>query len=228
MKPLVLIPARGGSKGLPGKNIKILNGKPLIHYTIEAARQVFSDNEICVTTEDFEIKNIVEKTGLKVPFIRPLELATDIATTQDVILHAIKYYNQIDYFPDIIILLQPTSPFRRAQHIREAISLYDQEIDMVVSVKKTHSNPYFNLFEESKEGFLEKSKKGNFNRRQNCPIVYELNGAIYVINTKVVKSKLISRFTKVKKYVMDDESSLDIDTAFDWKIAETLIQNINS
>ncbi|MAW84564.1 MAG: CMP-N-acetylneuraminic acid synthetase [Crocinitomicaceae bacterium] len=228
MKPLVLIPARGGSKGLPAKNIKILNGKPLIHYTIEAARQVFSDNEICVTTEDFEIKNIVEKTGLKVPFIRPLELATDIATTQDVILHAIKYYNQIDYFPDIIILLQPTSPFRRAQHIREAISLYDQEIDMVVSVKKTHSNPYFNLFEESKEGFLEKSKKGNFNRRQNCPIVYELNGAIYVINPKVVKSKLISRFKKVKKYVMDDESSLDIDTAFDWKIAETLIQNINS
>lgn len=224
MKPLVLIPARGGSKGVPGKNIKILNGKPLIHYTVEAARQVFNDKEICVTTEDLEIKNVVEKTGLIVPFIRPMELATDIATTQDVILHAIKFYNKIDYFPDAIILLQPTSPFRTAQHIREAISLYHQDIDMVVSVKKTDSNPYFNLFEESKEGFLEKSKKGNFNRRQNCPAVYELNGAIYVINPKAVTSNLISEFTKVKKYVMDDNSSIDIDTMFDWKIAETLIK----
>ncbi|OFX37859.1 MAG: CMP-N-acetylneuraminic acid synthetase [Bacteroidetes bacterium GWA2_32_17] len=222
MKPLVIIPARGGSKGVPKKNIKILGGKPLINYTIEAAKAVFEDQFIYVSTDDIEIKNIVEQTGLKVPFLRPAELATDTAGTYEVLLHALNYYENLEYFPDTIILLQPTSPFRTAEHIKEAIKLYTPEIDMVVSVKETKSNPYFNLFEEDYKGFLKKSKESEYTRRQDCPKVWEYNGAIYVINVESLKKLQISKFQKIKKYVMDELSSLDIDSEMDFKFAEIL------
>lgn len=226
---VVIIPARGGSKGLPRKNIMALNNKPLIHYTIEAVRALFKDEDIYVSTDDEEIKSVVEDTGLEVPFLRPKDLATDTSNTRDVLIHALDFYKDSRSFdPEIAILLQPTSPFRKAKHIKEALSLYNKKLDMVVSVKHTQSNPYFTLFEETKEGVLEKSKKGNFTRRQDCPTVYELNGAIYVINSHSIRSKLISEFTKVKKYVMDEVSSHDIDTIFDWKIAEILAQDVNN
>ena len=224
MKPLVIIPARGGSKGVPKKNIKTLGGKPLIYYTIEAARAVFEDKYICVSTDDIEIKNIVEQTGLKVPFLRPAELATDTAGTYEVLLHALNYYENLEYFPDTIILLQPTSPFRTAEHIKEAIKLYTTEIDMVVSVKETKSNPYFNLFEEDVDGFLKKSKESDYTRRQDCPKVWEYNGAVYVINVESLKNTTINKFKKVKKYVMDELSSLDIDSEMDLKFVELLIK----
>lgn len=225
MKPLVIIPARGGSKGAPRKNIRVLGGKPLIYYTIEAARAVFEDKYICVSTDNLEIKEVVEKTGLKVPFLRPAELATDTAGTYEVLLHTLKYYEELKYFPDIIILLQATSPFRTEKHIKEAIMLYSSELDMVVSVKETKSNPYFNLFEEEKNGFLKKSKESNYNRRQDCPKIWEYNGAIYLINTASIKKMTINKFQKVKKYVMDELSSHDIDTEIDFKFAELLIKN---
>jgi len=228
MKPLVVIPARGGSKGLPGKNIKILGGKPLIHYTIEAARQVFNDNEICVSTDDFEIKNITEKIGLKVPFLRPVELALDNSGTREVLLHALKFYEDTNYYPDTLILLQPTSPFRTSKQIKDALEEYSNDIDMIVSVKETKSNPYYILFEENKNGFLEKTKEANFIRRQDCPKVWEYNGAIYIINIEALKKAPLNKFKRIKKYQMDEFSSHDIDTLFDWKIAEFLIQNINS
>ena len=224
MKPLVIIPARGGSKGVPKKNIKTLGGKPLIYYTIEAARAVFEDKYICVSTDDIEIKNIVEQTGLKVPFLRPAELATDTAGTYEVLLHALNYYENLEYFPDTIILLQPTSPYRTAEHIKEAIKLYTTEIDMVVSVKETKSNPYFNLFEEDVDGFLKKSKESDYTRRQDCPKVWEYNGAVYVINVESLKNTTINKFKKVKKYVMDELSSLDIDSEMDLKFVELLIK----
>lgn len=222
---LVVIPARGGSKGVPGKNIKELGGKPLIQYTIDEARKIFEGNHILVSTDSIEIKNKVENLGLKVPFMRPKELATDTSGTQDVLLHALNSVESRGYFPDTIILLQPTSPFRKATHIKEALELYNTKLDMVVSVKETTSNPYYVLKEENKLGFLENSKKGDFTRRQDCPRVWELNGAIYIINTRSLKSGKIGDFTKVKKYVMNEFSSHDIDTLYDWKIAETMIQD---
>ena len=118
MKPLIVIPARGGSKGVPRKNIKVLGDKPLIQYTIDAAKGVFDDEFICVSTDDFEIKSVVEQLGLKVPFLRPNELASDTAGTYEVLLHAISYYESKGYFPDTLILLQPTSPFRTSAHIK--------------------------------------------------------------------------------------------------------------
>lgn len=224
MKPLVIIPARGGSKGIPGKNIKVLGGKPLINYTIEAARAVFADDLICVSTDDLEIKACVERTGLKVPFVRPASLATDTAGSYDVLLHALSKYEKKGYVPDTLILLQATSPFRTWKHIQEAISLYDHEIDMLVSVKEAKSNPYFNLFEENESGYLVKSKAMKVGRRQDCPSIWELNGAIYIINVKSLRnSDSFESFTKIVKYIMNDTSSIDIDTKFDWHIAEYLI-----
>lgn len=224
MKILALIPARGGSKGLPNKNIKILYGKPLIQYTIEAAREVFDDIDICVSTDSKKIKSAVENIGLKVPFLRPKELATDLSGTHEVILHALDFYNQIGKTYQVLVLLQPTSPLRTGEHIKEAISLFSSDIDMVASVKETSANPYYVLFEEDQKGFLEPSKKGNFTRRQDCPQVWEYNGAIYVINTESIKKNPRHKLKKIKKYVMDDIYSIDIDTPLDWKFTKNLIK----
>jgi CMP-N,N'-diacetyllegionaminic acid synthase len=225
MKPLVIIPARGGSKGLPGKNIKPLLGKPLIHYTIEAARQVFEDSQIMVSTDDESIKETVEQLGLKVPFIRPSELATDHSTAFEVLMHAIQYAETNQYYPDTLILLQPTSPLRNNIHIKEALQLFQKEVEMVVSVKETTSNPYYVLFEENENGFLDKSKMGNFTRRQDCPKVWEYNGAIYIIDIQSLKKQNSLNFNKVIKYEMDERSSVDIDTEMDWMIAEYILKN---
>jgi N-acylneuraminate cytidylyltransferase len=224
LKALVVIPARGGSKGVPRKNIKLLNNKPLIQYTIEAARGVFEDSIICVSTDDVEIKTVVEKMGLSVPFIRPSHLASDTAGTYEVLLHAIEFYEHTGYYPDTLILLQATSPFRTAQHLKAALALYDDNCEMVVSVKETKSNPYYVLREENEQGWLIKSKEGNFIRRQDCPKVYELNGAIYIIQVEALKKKSPHLFDKVRKFEMDELSSHDIDSLLDWHIAESIIK----
>ena len=174
MKILVVIPARGGSKGIPHKNIKPLAGKPLIYYTIDVARQIVSDDDICVTTDNAEIIDCVENYGLKVPFVRPSELATDTASTYDVLLHALNFYEQQGKHYDAMLLLQNTSPFRTSDQVKEALKLYSNDIDMVVSVKECSANPYYCVFEENSEGFLNISKgKGNITRRQDAPKVYE-------------------------------------------------------
>ena len=224
MKPLVIIPARGGSKGVPGKNIKLLDGKPLIQYTIEAAREVFEDQSILVTTDDQDIKYCVEEMGLIVPFLRPVELASDIAGTYEVLLHALSYYEAQGNPCDVVILLQPTSPLRKSKHIIEALKLYNDNLDMVVSVKETKANPYYVLFEESDNGFLRKSKEGNFTRRQDCPKVWEYNGAIYIINTDSLKNQPINHFDRIMKYEMSKISSIDIDDELDWVIANEIIK----
>ncbi|BAO56737.1 acylneuraminate cytidylyltransferase family protein [Nonlabens marinus] len=221
---LIVIPARGGSKGVPGKNIKLLNGTPLIHYTIKAAQCVFDNKHIYVSTDSPAIKSIAEQTGVDIPKLRPSYLATDKSNSRDVILHAMDQFklsnNNED--PDLIILLQPTSPYRNHTHIREALKLYNDDIDMVVSVKETDSNPYYVLFEEDENNFLRRSKESNFTRRQDCPKVWEFNGAIYIINPKSIRAQPIGHFQKIIKYEMDEKSSIDIDTPLDWKFAEFL------
>jgi len=224
-KILVVIPARGGSKGIPYKNIKNLNGKPLIIYSIDVARQLFEDNDICVSTDDKQIIETVENYGLRVPFIRPCELATDTATTQDVLKHALDFYEQKEQYYDIILLLQPTSPFRLKQHLEEAINLYTDDCDMVVSVKESSANPYYNLFEEDSFGYLQVSKgSGQLTRRQDAPCVWEYNGSIYVINCHSLRNRKMSDFSHRIKYPMDRFYSVDIDTELDWAVAEKLME----
>lgn len=224
MNPLVIIPARGGSKGIPYKNIKSLQGKPLIYYAIDAARYITDDAHICISTDDDKIVKTVEDYGIDVPFKRPDSLATDSAGTYEVLLHALNHYEQHGESIDVVILLQTTSPFRTGKHVEEALKLYHPGIDMVVSVKETDVNPYYVCFEENKDGFLHISKgEGNYTRRQDCPPVYEYNGAIYIINPNSLKSMPLNKFTKRVKYVMDREHSLDLDTMMDWHMAEYMI-----
>ena len=225
MKTLVIIPARGGSKGIPHKNIKPLNGTPLIHYTIDVARGVAKDEDICVSTDDPEIIKCVEDYGLKVPFVRPAELATDTAGTYEVLLHALDFYEKQGRHYDVVLLLQNTSPFRNAEHVKEALKLYRSDIDMVVSVNQTKTNPYYNCFEEDSEGFLKKTLDStSFVRRQDAPVTYEYNGAIYVINAAQMKKMSLGKFTRRVKYVMDDIHSVDLDNMIDWKFAEFVLK----
>ena len=224
MRTLYVIPARGGSKGIPGKNIKPLAGKPLITYSIDLARKFADDSDICVSTDDMEIIGIVEKMGLKVPFVRPAELATDHSGTYEVLLHALDYYTSKGIHYDTIVLLQPTSPFRTADDIRRCIELYTPDIDMVVSVKPAATNPYYNAFETDGNGFLHISKgEGNYTRRQDAPKVWEYNGAVYVINTESLRRMKLGEFPRRRMCEMSEEHSLDLDTLTDWLIAETIL-----
>lgn len=225
MEILFLITARGGSKGLPGKNIKPLKGKPLLWYTIDFARQFTSDRNICLTTDSDEIISVANEKGLKVPFKRPDFLGSDSASSYDVIMHALNYYKEKGIFYKSIVLLQPTSPFRKKEFLDEMLAFYSESIDMVVSVKECHDNPYFSMFEDNEFGYLTKSKSGLFTRRQDAPKVYAYNGSIYLINVASLYMSNISDFKKIKKYVINDFFSLDIDNHLDWILAETLVDS---
>ena len=223
MRTLVVIPARSGSKGLPDKNIKVLNGKPLIHYSIEVAQQIFNNEDICVSTDSDKYIKVAENTGLRIPFVRPETLSTDNATTQDVLLHCLDFYEQKGVFYDYILLLQPTSPFREKNHLKDILMVNNEECDMIVSVKEADSNPYYVSLEENEEGYLKKLMKGTFTRRQDCPKVYEYNGSMYLISVKSLKNTLISNFKKIRKYEMHSKYSIDIDNQLDFDFAEFLM-----
>ena len=221
---LYIIPARGGSKGIPHKNIKSFNGKELIRYSIEAARLMTDDENICVSTDDDEIIKVVENAGLHVPFKRPEYLATDNCGTYDVILHSIEFYEKQGKESDAIVLLQPTSPFRKVSDIENSINLYNNDLDMVVSVKESSSNPFFNAYILDNNKYLSSLLKEKFQRRQDAPPVYEYNGAVYVMNISSLKKNTMKDFSKVVPYVMDEISSLDLDTPLDWAIAEAIAE----
>lgn len=224
MNFLFIIPARGGSKGLPGKNILPLNGKPLLHYSIEYARLFTDDKNICLTTDSEEIIACAMQVGLSVPFIRPADLSGDFAGTYEVLQHAANHYRSLNIFYDGIILLQPTSPLREEKYLRAMLKLYHSNVDMVVSVMESKGNPYFNLFEES-DGLLQLSKPSGYKRRQDSPAVYQFNGSIYIINMlSLFKYDSISAFKKKVKYVMPAEHSIDIDTKLDFEICELIIK----
>ncbi|MDD2961454.1 MAG: acylneuraminate cytidylyltransferase family protein [Muribaculaceae bacterium] len=224
MKALVIIPARGGSKGIPRKNIKSICGKPLIGYTIEVAKEIANVVDICVSTDDAEIATIAESFGIPVPFIRPDVLSSDTAGSREVMLHAIDFYKEQGKLYDTIILLQPTSPFRNADDVRACIALYSADIDMVVSVKVAASNPYYNCFECDEDGLLHISKgEGLFTRRQDAPKTWEYNGAVYIINVDSLRKMPLGAFPKRIMYEMPAERSLDIDTPIDLKIAEAVM-----
>lgn len=227
MKLLCIIPARGGSKGIPNKNRKLLNGKPLLFYSIDIARKILPDIHICVSTDDLKITALCEKYGLSIPFKRPAKISGDTANSSDVIAHALSHYASQGITYDTVLLLQPTSPFRTLTQVKEALKLYNGKEDMLVSVIESSSNPYYNLMEETGNGFLIKSKKTkpSITRRQDAPKVYEINGAIYVINVKsFLKKGGLGAFTRIKKYVMSEEASIDIDTPLDWQFAEFLLR----
>lgn len=218
---LVIIPARAGSKGIPGKNLRKLHGKPLLQYSVEAAQKVFDNPQIALSTDSVEMQKLGLSLGLNVPSLRPKEFAGNRSPMRDVLLHELRTRESQNF--KRILLLQPTCPFRRFEDIPNVLGLWNSALDMVVSVYETDANPYYNLFEENNLGLLSKSKPGNYTDRQSCPAVYKYNGNIYLINVNSIKSMVMSDFTSIAKYKMPKEISIDMDQEIDWKFAEFLL-----
>ena len=225
MTPLYIIPARGGSKGIPHKNIKPLGGRPLIAYAIDGARGAGADDRhIILSTDDPAIAETARSLGLPVPYMRPAALATDTAGSREVILDAMDGADSQGSAYDCVVPLQPTSPFRTTDDILGALAAFTPGADMVVSVCESASNPYYNMFETDAEGYLEISKgDGLITRRQDAPRVWEYNGAVYVINPQSIRAMAMGAFRRRIPYVMPAERSVDLDTPADWLIAETML-----
>ena len=225
MSTLVVIPARGGSKGIPGKNMKDFGGQPLIKYSIDLAKSIAKNTDICTSSDDSEIIDFCKSQGLDVPFVRPSELSSDNSSMSDVLIHVIRYYeNERNISYDNIILLQPTSPFRTTNQILEAQDLYDEKCDMIASVSPFSPNPYFVGVIDSENGFSKKLLPTNYIRRQDCPTAYAFNGAIYIINVKSLKNKGMQKFDRIRLYIMKGNSSVDLDTEEDWEYGEYLLK----
>lgn len=227
MKILAIIPARGGSRRLPGKNIKRLHGKPLLQWAIESVSGVKDINRVIVSTDCPEIAEIAEKSGAEVPFIRPAELASSTSPSVDVIKHALQFYEAQGEHFDYVLLLQPTSPIRNAQHTQGAIELLkEKHADAVVSVCECDHSPLWSNTlpdDQSMESFIRPELKNT--RSQDLPDYFRLNGAIYI--TKVSRffeenSLLLS--SNIYAYIMDGESSVDIDHELDFLLAETILK----
>lgn len=221
---IITICARGGSRGVPGKNIRPLCGKPLITYTIEQALACPNIDGVYVSTDDPEIANIAELAGAKVPFIRPAELATSEAPKLAVIIHLVEHLETQGMDIDRIVDLDPTSPLRSSEDIRACIELLDDEADLVITGYEADKNPYFNMVEAKDDGFfhLVKPVDGGVAARQQAPKVYSMNASIYVWHRRSLQQSLWDG--KVRLHIMPRERSIDIDDPLDWKIVEMLMK----
>jgi CMP-N-acetylneuraminic acid synthetase len=229
-KILAIIPARGGSRGIKNKNIKVLNKKPLLYYTAKESKNSKYLDKIVLSTDSNVIAKIGKKLGIEVPFIRPKELAKNQTPMIPVIKHVLEKLQKIEnYVPDIIVILQPTSPLRTSKHIDQAIEIFmKKKTDSLVSVTEIpHTMNPFSAMKLKKKGnlifFLEYNENNNL--RQKKPLFYYRNGAIYIFNRKCFL-KNNSLFGKhISSYIMPKSNSLDIDDKFDWFLAECLIKN---
>lgn len=222
MKPtfLAVIPARGGSKGVLGKNIKELAGKPLIAWTIEEAKASKYITRLILTSDDPKIIQVAKEYGCDVPFVRPSELAKDTTLSIDPVLHAIVQCPGYDY----VILLQPTSPLRTVNDIDNAIEkLLNENKEFCVSVVETSESPYW-MYKMNKEKIIEPllTNEPIALRRQDLPVTYSLNGAIYIAKTKELQTKKTFLTKDTIGYVMSKENSYDIDDKIDFLICDTL------
>ncbi|WP_368293718.1 CMP-N-acetlyneuraminic acid synthetase [Dehalobacter sp. TBBPA1] len=222
---IAIIPARSGSKGLPGKNIRILNGKPLIAYSIIQAREAGIFDEVFLSTDSWEYADIAIQYGAHVPFLRSAELASDSASTWDCVREALAQFAALGKAYDILVVLQPTSPLRTAKDIIQAIEKMTQtNADSIVSVcEADHSPLWFNTLPENKslKGFLR--PKIIAKTRQELPVFYRINGAIYAVKTSYFLRTQDILDGNSFAYVMPKERSIDIDTLSDFSIAEYLL-----
>lgn len=230
MRILGLIPARGGSKGVPKKNIKLLGKLPLIEYTIHSAKDSKLLTEIIVSTDDEEIAIAAEISGCKPPFIRPSEQAQDTSTSLEVVQHAIAYFESQNVFFDAVCLLQPTNPFREKGSIDLAIEKFIAvNADCLLSVLPIPDefNPHW-AFEESENGFLKiaTGEEQIIPRRQDLPKSFHRDGSIYITKTSVIKNG--SLYGKSIAYLESNpQFHVNIDTMKDWEKAEKLLTQIN-
>jgi N-acylneuraminate cytidylyltransferase len=230
MKILALIPARGGSKGIPGKNIKNLGGKPLIAYSIEQALKSGVFSITVVSTDDKKIAETAVKFGAEVPFIRPGSLAEDQTPTLPVVVHTLEYFSERNMHFDAVCLLQPTSPCRPVSFIRQAIDKFIQTgADALVSVRKVPNeyNPHW-VFEPGKNGFLHiaTGEKEIIPRRQELPPAYIRDGNIYITKTDVILNENSLYGNKLTYLVTPEHIPfINLDTPEDWAQAEQIFKN---
>lgn len=227
MKPICFIGARGGSKGVPKKNLRKLGGKPLIVHTIKKALKSGIFSHVIVSTEDKKIAAVSRKHGAEVPFRRPKKLATDTATMEDVLVHGLKKLFSLGYNFDIFVLLDATAPFIRVKDIQSSINLLrKKKCDAVFGVYHQHFNPYFNMMELNSKGFLKmvKTKGGRPGSRQQAPKVYQFFG-LYTFDARkfLKRGKVI--MPKILPYEVPMETGIMIDTKLEFKIVKLIMEN---
>ena len=224
MHTICTICARGGSKGLPGKNIRLLKGKPLIAYSIEQALNSKLFECVYVSTDSQLIAEIAREHGAIVPFIRPKELADDGASKIAVIQHLVSFLEGDGRKIEKIVDLDPTSPLREIDDIRNALNLLQDEVDVVITGYLSSKNPYFNMVEKKKNGLVKLSKPCDdlFVSRQSSPKVFAMNASIYVWRRSALDNGLWKN-ENIALYEMPHDRSVDIDSLVDWKLVELLI-----
>tara|TARA_R110000868_G_scaffold14457_5_gene67361 strand:- start:12963 stop:13661 length:699 start_codon:yes stop_codon:yes gene_type:complete len=229
MRILGIIPARAGSKGVPGKNIKLLNGKPLLQYTSEIALKSQYLTEVVLSSDDEKIISVAKNSGIQVPFTRPSVLAEDQTPTIDVIIHALEWYENQGVFFDAVCLLQVTSPFRTVDFLDKAIEKFiESGCDSLVSVQKVphEYNPHW-TFEVNRDGNLKiaTGEEKIISRRQELPDAYHRDGSIYITKTNVLLQQH-SLYGKTTTFIESpSEFYVNIDTLADWEKAEQMIKN---
>lgn len=228
MKILALIPARGGSKRLPGKNIKLLGGKPLIVWSIDVVKDVVDIVEVLISTDDEAIADIGKKAGASIPWLRPAALAADDSSSVDVALHALNWYEATYGAVDGLLLLQPTSPFRQTDTIFRGIDLFkSSNLQAVVGVSPVRDHPLWTLKLESGRLVPYVSQHGLNLRSQDLPPAYCVNGAFYLIAPKQLRETRLFGGTNAIPLLMDSpRESLDIDTEWDWLIAQCAASSV--
>lgn len=225
---LITICARGGSKGVKGKNIRQLNGKPLIYYTIKQAKEWGKGKHIIVSTDSEEIAQVAKDCGAEVPFMRPVDLATDTISKIPAIRHVLNYceaFYKEKY--SLVMDLDPTSPVRKTSDLENSLSLFlKKKPKTLFSVVPAHRNPYFNMVEEDLEGKAHLSKTGVFFSRQSAPKAYDMNASIYIYARAFLideeNMQPISDNSII--YIMDEFSRTDIDSELDFKFIEYLVK----
>lgn len=223
---IAIITARGGSKGLHGKNILPFCGKPLIAHTIEAAKNSVSIDRVIVSTDDDEIADVARKFGAEVPFMRPAELATDCASSRDVIIHALNFLEEREEGMDSFCLLQPTSPLRTSKDIDGAFSIFkEKSADSVVSVTP-YEHPIQWAVKVQDDGCLIPRETKGFGRRQDIIEYSRPNGAIYIFRTSFFKNSSGYFSADSYGYIMPFERSVDIDTKMDFVVAEAVAKQM--
>ncbi|MEZ5428786.1 MAG: acylneuraminate cytidylyltransferase family protein [Pyrinomonadaceae bacterium] len=228
MRVLGLITARGGSKGVPRKNIRLLEGKPLLAYTAEAGRKANKLSRLVLSTEDEEIAEVGRKCGIEVPFVRPPELAADTTPTLPVIQHAIRELEKAGENFDAVCLLQPTNPLRRSEDIDNCIELLvSSGADSVISVLPVphEYNPHWVYWQNGDEGTvrLVTGETEPVSRRQDLPSAWHRDGSVYVTRTCVVVEENSLYGSKVRAYEMDPLYSANIDTEDDWESVRKIL-----
>ena len=227
MKILVLIPARGGSKRLPGKNIRLLGDKPLIVWTINAAKDIPEISDILISTDDANIAEICTRAGALVPWLRPAELATDTANSVDVALHALDWYEAKNGAVDGILLLQPTSPFRTKETILKGIELFNKSPrHAVLGVSPTDTHPMWAMKISGDYLVPFMSEHGLKTRSQDLPPAYIVNGCFYLISpTELRACRSFIGMNTVPLLIESPQEALDIDTEWDWEIAQVVLKS---